>query len=264
MIGPRELGIVAPYLLRPIIWPELARLVVKRLFGASTDLAVLEAERLASENWCAERAIAPAEAARRLNRGAPLTDVKTEFSAEIAAGEERAAACPVKLGGAGNLDLLYTLCDSLQAMTVVETGVAYGWSSLALLLSLKKRPGSRLFSVDLPYFEYRNDRWVGIVVPDELRPLWKLYRMADREGLPRALRASGTVDLAHYDSDKSVAGRHYAYPRMWDALRPGGILISDDIADNQGFQEFCETNGLDPMVVARDGKYQGIIVKPES
>lgn len=264
MIGPRELGIVAPYLLRPIMWPELARLLTRRLTGAPTDPAVLESERRDSETWCAARAVTAEDAVRRIGRGGRLIDVKASFASRIAAGEARAAACPVKLGGEGNLDLLHSLCESSQAITVVETGVAYGWSSLAILLSLKNRPGAKLYSVDLPYFEYRNDRWVGIVVPDELRPLWKLYRMADREGLPRALRAAGTVDLAHYDSDKSVAGRHFAYPRMWDALRPGGILVSDDIADNRGFQEFCEQNGLDPMIVGQDGKYQGIIVKPES
>ncbi len=55
--------------------------------------------------------------------------------------------------------------------------------------------------------------------------------MADREGLPRALREAAPVDLAHYDSDKSPQGRAFAYAAIWQALREGGILVSDDVGD---------------------------------
>ena len=160
------------------------------------------------------------------------------------------------------MTLLYALAAHLGAMRVVETGVAYGWSSLAVLLSLRDRPEARLFSVDLPYFHLKNDPWVGCAIPPEFHAQWQLYRMADREGLPRALLAAGHIDLAHYDSDKSVAGRAWAYPRLWRALRPGGILMSDDVGDNIAFRDFAAQTGVDPIVIAEDDKYQAILVRP--
>ena len=264
----RTVASYAPYLLRPLIWPELGRLFARRvslrLSGKRTDLAAKEAARREAEAWCAALSVDAGEALRRLGFNLPLVDVEERFTAEMAAARERAATCPMKLGGAGNLDLLFSLCEALGAVRVVETGVAYGWSSLVILLSLGNRPGARLFSVDLPYMKYRNDRWVGVVVPDELRPAWKLYRMADREGLPLSLWAAGRIDLAHYDSDKSVKGRMFAYHRMWRALRPGGVLVSDDVEDNMGFRDFCAEIGLDPVVVRQDKKYQGLLVKPDA
>ena len=64
--------------------------------------------------------------------------------------------------------ICYTsLLNTARLRRVIETGVAYGWSSLALLLSLKNRNGL-LVSTDLPYAGLDNDPYVGCVVPDEL------------------------------------------------------------------------------------------------
>ena len=208
-------------------------------------------------------AIDTTEAIRRLGADDALAQpLSTRFPDVCAHADQQQADCPVKMGGAGNSTLLYALAAHLGATRVVETGVAYGWSSLAILLSLRDRPDARLFSVDLPNFPRRNDAWVGCVIPPELHKQWRLYRMADREGLPRALRATRRIDLAHYDSDKSIAGRAWAYPRLWRALRPGGILVSDDIGDNVAFRDFSVQTGVEIIVVGEDNKYQGILVRP--
>ncbi|MFV0281806.1 MAG: hypothetical protein ACK5JM_13735, partial [Rhodoblastus sp.] len=73
------------------------------------------------------------------------------------------------------------------ARRMVETGVAYGWSSLALLAASEDRPDSRLVSVDMPYPKMNNEAFVGIVVPERFHARWKLVRKPDRNGL-RALR----------------------------------------------------------------------------
>jgi predicted O-methyltransferase YrrM len=156
---------------------------------------------------------------------------------------------------------LFHLAEYIQARTVIETGVAYGWSSLALLLSIQKRDGV-LISTDLPYAGMDNDPYVGCVVPDELRGNWKLLRGADRQRLPEAIRIAGGLDLCHYDSDKSFAGRMWAYPRLWDALRPGGLFISDDIGDNMGFADFTRSIAGEPVIVLSSERYAGVLVKP--
>ena len=106
-----------------------------------------------------------------------------------------------------------------------------------------------------------SDAWVGCVVPQRLRHQWRLFPMADREGLPRALREAAPVDLAHYDSDKSPKGRAFAYAAIRQALREGGILVSDDVGDNLEFRRFAEKVAREPIVVHWNGKFQGILIK---
>jgi predicted O-methyltransferase YrrM len=170
------------------------------------------------------------------------------------------------MGGAANLELLYQLAEHLRAERIVETGIAYGWSSLALLLSLAKRERSLLISTDMPYVWRDNDRYVGCVVPRRLRSNWKRIFRPDREALPLALRIAGPIDLGHYDSDKSVDGRAWAYPTLWKALRPGGIFVSDDVGDNLEFKRFSESIHQKPLIVASSqpgqSRFAGVLQKP--
>jgi predicted O-methyltransferase YrrM len=168
------------------------------------------------------------------------------------------------MGGAGDLNLIYWLAQYTDAKRIVETGVAYGWSSLAFLLATQERADSRLVSVDMPYPKVNNDQYVGCVVPEALRARWTLLRYADREGLPMALRLLGGIDLCHYDSDKRYRSRMWAYPRLWRALRPGGLLISDDIGDNVAFRDYCQQCAAQPTVIAINNKFVGVLVKPDS
>jgi len=255
------------YLLKPRIWPEIWRFLRRKsriaLNVEVEDAAAVEKNRQAAVAWCRGQSVPARQALETLWPDwcwIPLEDLEGE---ELAAAANRVKAVPFKLGGASNMGLLYNICEALGAKRVLETGVANGWSSLAVLLSLKHREDARLFSVDLPYLKYHNDKWVGIAVPETLRGTWQLFRMADREGLPKAIDAAGSLDLAHYDSDKSREGRAFAYPRIWSALRPGGVLVSDDIGDNTGFRDFCEGLGIAPTIIDHDGKFQGVLVKPD-
>jgi hypothetical protein len=54
----------------------------------------------------------------------------------------------------------------------------------------------------------------------------------------------------------------WTYPRLWDALRSDGLLISDDIGDNMGFAEFSRSVAVEPVIVYSNDRYIGILVKP--
>ncbi len=250
------------YIHRPELWPQMARNITNKATGRipSPDaLAQMKAEATA---WCAAHCVKESWALERLGFPGETLHVEERYLDTLSAARTRADAVPVKMGGGGHTDLLYTLCEYQQAMTVIETGVAYGWSSLAILLSLKNRPDAHLISIDLPYFERHNDEWVGIAVPKELKEQWTLLRMADREGIPKALKIAPVVDFIHYDSDKSESGRAFAYPLLWNALKPGGILMSDDIQDNMGFARFCESINTSAVIVRKDAEnYQGVLRK---
>lgn len=247
----------------PAIWREGRGYILRKLRPALTEenRLRLARERESAREWCASKTVSTDELSRRLSIEYVHIDPWNEFPDVFTHASKRVERCPTKLGGAGNLVLLYSLVKACDARCIVETGVAYGWSSLAILLAIKGKKGANLYSVDLPYLTILNDEWIGITVPEELKSRWTLYRMADQEGLPRAIKAAGQIDIAHYDSDKSPGGRLFGYQKLWAALRPGGLLVSDDISDNLAFRNFAERVNRTPVVISDGGKFQGILVK---
>ncbi len=248
------------YLRRPYLYPDLirlARLKTRRTFLGSDGTAEMHARAV---EWCNERAVETGRALFQITGSAPKASVSEKFPQVFAQAEATARACPVRMGGPGDLDLIYQLAEFIQARRVIETGVAYGWSSLAILLSLQPRAGL-LVSTDLPYPGLDNNPYVGCVIPGDLKTNWKLLRAADRLAIPKALKLIGSIDMCHYDSDKSYGGRMWTYPRLWQALRPGGIFISDDIGDNLGFSDFAQSLDIEPVVIRCDEKFVGVLLK---
>lgn len=240
---------------RPAFWAHGAELA-RRKFLPDYDGTQLRSEAGA---WAARQAVPIGEALARLGISGELRGMN---KAALDAGYERARQSAVEMGGPGDLDLLFDAVRLTGARRVVETGVAYGWSSFAILSGMAETEGGHLWSVDMPYPKQGNEKFVGIVVPEELRPRWTLIREPDRKGLEKAIRAAGgTLDLCHYDSDKSWHGRGYAFPLLWEALAPGGVFISDDIQDNMYFAEFVKEKSLTYAITESDGKYVGIFRK---
>lgn len=220
-----------------------------------------------SDEWCASMAVDTAEALRKLADLSHPPSVRALFAETFAEADRLQAACPIVMGAPGDLDLLYHLAHTSGARRIVETGVAYGWSSLSLLLSAVEYPDGAVVSTDMPYVLRFGDQWVGCVVPERFHERWRLLRYPDREGLPKALKVLPKIDLCHYDSHKSYRARMWAYPLLWHALNPGGYFISDDIGDDQGFRDFCTQLSAVPTVVSgrtSSGtvKYVGVLRKP--
>ncbi len=266
IVTPRQLQTLHWYARRPRLWRHFFRVLGEKRRGAAPQqAATLEAERREGIAWAEAHAVSTAEALQRVTGSEALCLLEQECPEEVAAGHERQQACPAHMGGGADYHFLYTLAERLCCVRAVETGVAFGWSSFALLHSVAKRRG-HVMSTDMPYPLRENDAFVGCVVPERLRRHWTLLRAPDRDALPVALRRLAPIDLCHYDSDKSTAGRRWAYSRLWQALRPGGLFVTDDVQDNLGFAEFCESVGLPPLVArVRDGagfKFAGILLKP--
>ena len=247
------------FLKRPRLYPQLIDLVSTKL---SRTISMRDDSGQEMLHWCAERCVDTNTALEELTGMTAMTPVNSLFFDYFENAERIKRECPVEMGGPGDIDLLYWSAEHLKATRVIETGVAYGWSSLALLLSLRNRKDTKLISTDMPYPNRNNDAYVGCIVPEELKSDWHIIRYADRQALPKALAILDEIDMCHYDSDKRHEGRMWAYPLLWNALRPGGFLISDDIGDNVAFRTFSTIVGGNPIVVKTDGKYIGIIIKP--
>lgn len=247
------------FLQRPSFWPHMMALAQRKFDGSAAH----EQHFPEAESWAAERATPISDALVKIGALTTAADLAEALPAAlIAEGEVRAAQAKVVMGGPGDLDLIYQSILAIKAKRVVETGVAYGWSSLAALAALRQT-GGRLASVDMPYPKANNEAYVGLVVPDDWRGDWTLIRQPDRNGIKQALEHfSGEIDLAHFDSDKSYSGRMFAFPLLWNALRSGGLFISDDIQDNFGFRDFCAAQDIPFAVTESTGKYVGLAMKP--
>ncbi|WP_162087602.1 class I SAM-dependent methyltransferase [Chryseobacterium aquaeductus] len=243
------------YLKRPDLYPELGRKIIKNTLNRNGAFKGKEKTNL----WASQIAVNQEIAVKKLFN-LEFQPFSERYPQEFGRALDIQNACPIKMGGAGALELLYSACEFTQAQTVIETGVAYGWSSFATLTSLQKRNGT-LYSSDMPYLGQNGDQYVGCVVPDYLRGNWKLFRHADRESLPKILKESREIDVVHYDSDKSYEGMMWAYKTLYPKLRKGGVFISDDINDNSAFQDFCEQEKIVPTVVEFERKFVGIFVK---
>ena len=246
------------YLSRPLLIPELFRQMRRHIKGKEPYLREL------AETRCEQEAIDVTTALGRFRPGYQIDVEHANLRSHEGEARRRLSSIEGLMGGGANLDLIFGLASILRPLRVLETGVAYGWSSLALLLATSELEGAKIVSVDMPYVKTNLSRYVGAAVPDCLRSNWTLIRRPDREGIPRGLRILKGLDFAHYDSDKTPEGRRFAYPLLWDALAPGGLLVSDDISDNSAFFAFSEEAGVTPIVVALEGKFAGILMKPLS
>ncbi len=250
---------------RPNTYPFLMRILYSKIARKRRFLEQTGAE---ASRWCQTRTKPVGQALIDLTGCDEHRDLRDVYANEFQFADRAVANCPQQMGGPGHLDFLYAIAESLQADNVVETGVAYGWSSLALLLSLQHRSNARLISTNLHYRRYEDDdSYVGCAVPDHLRAGWKILRQCDEVALPQALNELKSIDLAHYDSDKSYAGRMFAYSLLWKHLRVGGILVSDDIGDNICFTHFCKMARTAPVIVSAPSdsgpKYIGALVKQD-
>lgn len=205
---------------------------------------ILAAQASAARRW-SRKSFQPTEALAR-TIDSKLWDETVAFAAELEA-EHRARfeqlRASIRLGGAGDHRLLYFLTRLTRPTVVVETGVAAGWSSAAILAALARNGEGHLWSSELVYDrpwlhdDYRT--YVGMVVDDHLRDRWTLLLDGDDANLPSILAECGEVGLFHYDSDKSFAGRTRALRTVEPSLADDAVLVFDDITDDLHFRDLA-------------------------
>jgi predicted O-methyltransferase YrrM len=237
----------------PLYLPVMAHKVFMRLkCGHGREAAAATA-------WAAEKAEDLGAWGRRVDEFLwRESELFAASFAESAWPRVRRLAPGVELGGAAGVELLYFLTRKLCPETVVETGVAAGWSSAAVLTGISENGKGHLYSSDFPFFRLPcPERYIGLVVPGELKGAWTLHIDGDRRNLKRILRPETRVDLVHYDSDKTREGRQFFLRRIRPHLAARHILVMDDIQDNLVFREYVR--GADFFrVFEYQGKYIGM------
>ena len=177
--------------------------------------------------------------------------------------KDKISKLKVTLGGGGNYILLYFLIRKFKLTNVVETGVAAGWSSLAILRAFKKNGMGNLYSSDFPYYRLEKpEQYIGILAKNEDNiSNWYLDIEGDDKALPEILKRIGenNIDLIHYDSDKTYNARNKALKILYPKINFQTIIIFDDIQDNLHFKDLVEKTKEKFCVLEFQDKYIGII-----
>ncbi|MCB0494161.1 MAG: class I SAM-dependent methyltransferase [Cyclobacteriaceae bacterium] len=255
MISGKHFSLLWWYLLRPNMYRDL----VRRVLSMGNKRNNLSNDGLLSKKWCTDNEITRDQLLIALGL-TQMNSFKNDFNEIVRPKLAELQNRNIIMGGGGDYELLYLIADKLKAKNVLETGVALGFSSLSLLLSVASRNGM-VYSTDRPYPLQNTDKYVGYLVPDDFHSNWKLFRMPDKDGLRKIFKLNQQFDLIHYDSDKSRDGRLWAYAELWQRLHEGGVFISDDIDDNLAFKDFCLQINRTPLILKKGKNYLGVIKK---
>jgi len=188
--------------------------------------------------WLKSNESEPERYARSLDSS--LWDEALDYANDLRRHAEAILAnIPHVLGGGGFCTLLYFLVRLRKPLVALETGVAAGWSTHAILSALAKNGKGHLYSSDFPYFRLPNPkRYIGVLVPQKLHDRWTLCTLGDEACLPRFLEAMDRVDFLHYDSDKSYTGREFVMRSVREKTHINTTVVMDDIGDNSFFHDF--------------------------
>jgi predicted O-methyltransferase YrrM len=162
---------------------------------------------------------------------------------------------------------LYAIMRHVRPQVAVETGVANGFSTAFTLLALQANGEGHLHSIDLPRevgldYEagtfYEGEGRAGIpagsepgwLIPPELKERWTLILGRTQEELPLLVERLGQLDTFMHDSEHSFDCMWFEFNAAWAWLRPGGVLLADDVNANDAFRRFAAQEGREPVQLA--------------
>jgi hypothetical protein len=146
-------------------------------------------------------------------------------------------------GDAGLVRAIWCLVRHLRPCIVVETGVAHGMTSRLILEALSRNGTGNLWSIDLPPYDPHTRKQVGAAVDQQhLHQRWNYIAGTSRRRLPALLAQLRRVDLFIHDSMHSARNMMFELELAWRHLRPGGVMIVDDIDASPAFANFLNAH----------------------
>ena len=139
------------------------------------------------------------------------------------------------------LQILYICIRHLKPEIVVETGVAGGSTSFAILSAFEKNNRGKLFSIDIGFSGwFPGGHTVGYLVPRKMRTNWNLIIGNSRNELPKLLNNLKNVDIFFHDSDHSYNHMMFEFETILPYLRKKKVILADDINLNSAFEDFAK------------------------
>ena len=157
---------------------------------------------------------------------------------------------------------LYHLCRILKPKNVIETGVAYGISSSYILQALKDNEFGKLYSIDSIFRPWQTEEMIGSIIPKKLKSKWELIIGKSTEKLESISNEVNDLDIFIHDSSHTYENMMFEFNMIIKKIKKNGVIISDDIIDNDAFYDFTSANNVKKYVVKVEGNQGlGIIIK---
>lgn len=161
----------------------------------------------------------------------------------------------IKFGGNYAIEIHYFLTRYYKPKTIVETGVAAGYSSYAFLDAIEKNNFGNLFSSDFPYFRLEKpEQYIGIVIPYNLKKNWRLEILGDSKNFEKFKNEFNKIDLLFYDSDKRYLSKKKFFEKIDPYLTKNSIIIVDDLHNDSFFLEYVEENKINRWYILESSK----------
>jgi len=207
-----------------------------------------------------------------------LNDLR-KWTSEFDSMFDRIAAADGDQGGVSRTDgmVLYAAVRALRPEYIIETGVAAGLSTAFLAAALVDNGAGQLISIELPPVEVQEKRqadgalfsWpqTGIAwamphaLKEQIGARHTLILEDVRSVLPGLLNRLPGLDMFLHDDLHQPDHMLWEYQLAWQYLRPGGLLISDDV--NSGWLQFCRAQRL-PLSACANVQRLAIARKPEN
>jgi hypothetical protein len=116
---------------------------------------------------------------------------------------------------------LYAVVKTLDPKVAVETGVGPGVSTTFILSALRT---GKLYSIDLgrTYEGEWGGYQVGFVVPDRLKPKWKLILGDSKKLLAPLLEELGEIQFFLHDGEHTYDNVMFELTQAWNHMKRGG------------------------------------------
>lgn len=143
------------------------------------------------------------------------------------------------------LQILYCCVRHIKPEMLVETGVAVGSSSYAILIALEKNQKGFLNSIDIGYNHTFSDGFqTGKIIPENLKQRWHLTIGDSKEKLPELLKKIVHLDFFYHDSDHSYEHMMFEFKTIFPFLSNHSYILADDIYFHTAFDDFTKGNSL--------------------
>ena len=157
---------------------------------------------------------------------------------------------------------LYILCRIMRPKNIIETGVAYGLSSIYILKALNKNNFGTLHSIDSVFRPWQEKKMIGSIIPDELKKRWRFNFGSSNEKLEQVFNDVDDVQIFIHDSLHTYKNMMFEFNCAEKNLGKDGIIISDDVLDNDAFFDFTNQKRLENYLVkVKHDLGLGIIIK---
>jgi predicted O-methyltransferase YrrM len=242
-----------------LLWMLLVRFAAERIVRPSFQPSLEDFQRVARcQSTDGREVVAAVTGADSAAVAAPYLEARTVFQ-ELP--NRRVEGSAYRTDWRMELDhaaVLFAIVRLFKPASMVETGIADGFSSLAILSAMAANGSGRLISVDVR-------SGTGALVPAELRASWQPVILDPREsirGLSEILQRERTIDLFLHDSRHTYGHMLREYAAAWPHLRPGGLLMSDDADSTFAFLDFARHVNLPVTAHVGSRKVFGLISKP--